>query len=118
LTGKKRFRTNHPKRDRVIVRHSARVWSGLSGLLGYFTFQCLSRFRRFHRDFCPRITETTSLFCCFVAGSNTVLRMYQYHFFPRKRPNPFDTTYPFIPQFLRGNKRACTHFTRAYDGFD
>jgi hypothetical protein len=36
------------ERDRAIVHHSAGVWSGVSGLLGYFTFQYLSCFRRFH----------------------------------------------------------------------
>jgi hypothetical protein len=36
------------ERDRAIVHHSAGVWSGLSGLLGYFTFEYFARFRRFH----------------------------------------------------------------------
>ena len=36
------------ERDRAIVHHSAGVWSGLSGLLGYFTFEYFARFSRFH----------------------------------------------------------------------
>jgi hypothetical protein len=40
--------------DRAIVHHSAGVRSRLSGLLGYFTFQCFPRFRRFYLRFEPQ----------------------------------------------------------------